>query len=316
MKKTVISMILGLMIFSSTQCYAENGISGTCKWNIDDNGVLTIEPEKGESGTLENWNNDAPWWRSKSDIKEVKFKKKVIATTCYGMFTYCNNLRSADLTGLDTKKVKDMSYMFNRCSNLVEINAKSLNTSNVENMNAMFQECKSLKNIDVSGWNTTNVKYMSLTFSLCSSLTCLNLTKWNTSNVVSMSFMFQSCEKLTSLNLTNFNTSKVKSMNNMFFNCKKLITIFSNATTPSTLKAETFDTLPTINKCKLQVPTASVAKYKAAAGWKKLLVVTAGIESVRTSANNTNKIYNLNGQCISGNVKGITIKNGKKYLVK
>ena len=67
-------------------------------------------------------------------------------------------------------KLTNLSYMFNECYNLKSIDLSSLNTSNVNNMSSMLYRCKSLESIDLSSFNTNNVTNMSCMFIGCSSL--------------------------------------------------------------------------------------------------------------------------------------------------
>lgn len=301
----------------ATNTNIAEGTSGTCKWTIDKNGLLTIQPQSGTIGKLGNWNSMSPWFNNTNDIKKVVFKNKVSATTCNGLFGKCRNLTSIDFTGFDTQSVTNMYAMFSSCSSLKTLDLSNLNTSNVTDMAFMFSECKALTSINVSKFNTSKVTDMKAMFQSCYALTSLDLSSFNTSMVTNMENMFNFDSALKTLKLGNFATSKA-SVSSMFNRCNALTTIYATAATPATMKAETFDTLPTLGKCKLQVPNASLAKYKAAAGWKKLLVVTADIEDIAAPTNNSKQtpVYNLNGQRVSGNAKGIVIINGKKVFVK
>ena len=56
-----------------------------------------------------------------------------------GMFSGCSNLTGADLSGLNTSQVTDMSNMFSFCNSLIDINLGD--TSNVIDMSGMFSNC-------------------------------------------------------------------------------------------------------------------------------------------------------------------------------
>ena len=205
--------------------------SGTCRWMIDAGGCLTIEPlPKTSSGDLSSFD----WLSNKNDITSVVVKKGVRVTrevfysnhglliSASFMFRDCQNLASADLSGLDTSQVTDMSYMFSGCSSLPSLDLSGFDTSQVAHMHDMFQSCSSLASIDLSSFDTSQVEDMSFMFQGCSSLKSLNVTSFGTSKVTSMLGMFNSCTSLESLDLSSFNASSVTTMMVMFGNCPSL----------------------------------------------------------------------------------------------
>ena len=67
-------------------------------------------------------------------------------------------LQSIDLTGIDSSKTKNMSYMFSYNSELIKLDLSSFDTSNVTDMSGMFYNCDNLEKIYVSNlWNTSKV---------------------------------------------------------------------------------------------------------------------------------------------------------------
>ena len=166
-----------------------------------------------------------------------------------GMFSFCIQLKSIDLSNAFTDNLKDTSSMFFKCENLTEINLSNLNFSKLENMNEMFSECHSLKyvnfsnlisnnlkdmsdlfnncyeleKVDLTNFNTYNVNYMNNMFYQCYKIKKLDLSSFNTSNVEKMHNMFYKCHSLTNLDISNFTVNKVKNMNNVFLECKSLI---------------------------------------------------------------------------------------------
>ena len=151
----------------------------------------------------------------------------VLNADCGKMFQGCAKLVSADLRGLNTEDVTDMSDMFRSCGALTMLDLRGLNTAEVKNMTNMFNYCLALTTLDVSSFNTENVISMSGMFYHCAALTTLDVSGFNTANVTDMSNMFIICSELTSLDLSGFNTEKVKSMNYMFASCANLITIYA-----------------------------------------------------------------------------------------
>ncbi len=251
----IISIAISLIIVLNKSSFAAediaSGTSGTCSWVIDSEGVLTIRPTDGVSGTLRLTGNGI-WYDWREQITKVVIEQGVKATgnmyrlfaflpkctemdlleldtsevtNMAGFFTGCSNLMSLDLSNFDTSKVTRMDDMFNSCSNMTTIDLSSFDTSKVTNMESMFSSCSSLISLDLSGFNTINVTNMHFMFRNCSNLINLDVSGLNTSNVTVMSQMFDSCSKLTSLDVSGFDTHNVYAMAGMFAHCNNIITL-------------------------------------------------------------------------------------------
>ena len=145
MKARRLFLILACL-FTSLNISAEiaSGTVGSgnsqCTWVIDDNGVLTIAPSKG-NGTISGWDNsgtvsdtdndsqNAPWHDYCTQIKSVKFAKNVTAAVCRRMFADCENLVSVDFTNLSVTG-KNFNMMFQNCSSLESVDFSKLKTKN------------------------------------------------------------------------------------------------------------------------------------------------------------------------------------------
>ena len=241
----VLSMIVSLIIVLNKSSFAAediaSGTSGTCSWVIDVDGVLTIEPTSGTTGTLASYSSgDGPWYNYRELIRKVIVKPGVKARGCHHLFYRLINCTEMDLSGLDTSATTSMHEMFRDCSKLKSLDLSGFNTSNVSGgtqssngMGFMFFGCSSLKSLDVSSFDTSKLTYMRCMFAYCSSLETLDLSNFNTANVTDMQFMFQGCSKLESINVSSFNTARVTGLYEMFQNCSSLKTLdLSSFSTP------------------------------------------------------------------------------------
>ena len=228
---------------------ATSGTWGTCEWNLDENGVLTISGGVGESvswdsnpwGTImgnitkveitgkisfeENNISLAGLFDSCKNLKEIQGLEKLDTsqvTDMSWMFSKCYSLEELDVSGFDTGNVTNMSYMFDSCDKLTNLNINGLDTSNVTNMWEMFSECLSLEELDVSGFDTSSVTDMGAMFWGCSSLEELDVSGFDTSSVTDMGAMFSRCSSLKKLDVSGFNTSQVINVGGMFDNCSNL----------------------------------------------------------------------------------------------
>jgi len=230
-------------------CIAE-GRCGTCIWKIGEDSVLTISPEDGMSGKLDNWATyyDIPWFSYRQLIKGAIVEAGVSAQNCYDffygmkkcefvdisnlktdgvknfayMFYNCESLTNIDLSHLNTDSAIDMSYMFYNCSQVNALAPNALNTSNNTNFSCMFYGCKSLTSLDLSNFKTSSATNFSEMFKWCSSLEVLNVSGFDTSKGEDFTGMFAECSSLRSLNLDSFDTSKSTEFNAMFYNCSSL----------------------------------------------------------------------------------------------
>ena len=164
--------------------------------------------------------------RKLTSISGIQYLNTSKVVNMRGMFSYCEKLRSVDLSHFNTENVIDMSSLFWYCDGLTSLDVTKFNTAKVTDMGCMFINCKNLTSLDVSKFNTANVADMSSMFKGCSNLTSLDVSHFNTANVTDMSSMFSECSSLTSLDLSNFNTAKVTSMSSMFSECSNLKTVY------------------------------------------------------------------------------------------
>ena len=76
-----------------------------------------------------------------------------------------------------------------------------------------------------------------------------------------------------------------------------------------------------LSNATLHVPAGSVDTYKAAEGWKEfgnIVALSNGDDAIEeiTLDQQSDLIYNLDGVKVDNNYRGISIRNGKKVLVK
>ena len=225
MKKIITLIFIGLSIILPLNSYANiaKGFSGSCKWVIDDEGVLTISPSKREICKLENWGGGVtPWFDYCSKITHVKFEKGVYARTCFGMFRNCSLLETVDFNNLNIDETNDMKCMFSGCSSLKEIDMSSLNTDNVVYMDEMFAYCTSLKSIDLSTFDTYKVITMNRMFYNCTSLEYADVSRFWTYNLAEAKEMFFNCKSLKTVNMHFWDFRGLVNMASMFENCESL----------------------------------------------------------------------------------------------
>lgn len=84
---------------------------------------------------------------------------------------WCNNLESADISGLGSCEVSDASYMFYASTNLKTVSMKGFRFGEDANMNGAFDTCSKLHTIDFAGTDFSNVTLFGGVF-----LSCMNLT--------------------------------------------------------------------------------------------------------------------------------------------
>lgn len=138
--------------------YVEGTINGQVKWKIE-NGVLTVWPANGTSGTLSSFpaGTPLPWRQFAPSITAAQVQGTVnSAGSLAGMFEGCSNMASVDLSGLNLSAASNLSGMFNGCSSLTSVDL-SCTDARVISEN-MFKGCSSLTTLNVSGITATGVK--------------------------------------------------------------------------------------------------------------------------------------------------------------
>ena len=226
-----------------------SGTWGTCAWEIDADGVLTINP--GEGAATEG---TCPWATHAASVRGVVLKSSeetrvVLPEDSSNLFAGLNSASYFDLSGADTSNATNMDGMFSSCPGVTGIldlsmfNTSSVtsmkkmfsglssvtgitfsstfSTAKVTTMEGMFQNCNLLESLDLSGFNTHKVESMDSMFNGCRALSKLDLTVFDTVSVTNMSWMFNS-SSVVSLDLSSFNTANVQSMQGMFDKCSKL----------------------------------------------------------------------------------------------
>ena len=188
MKRIISIIMVTLLTVVSALANIAEGVSGDCKWVIDNDGNLTIYSESDEDAVLGTWVGDsAPWSNYRESITTVAFTSPVVAKTCTNMFKGCKNLNAVYLDNLYTNDVTDMSFMFAGCASLEviefsmsdDMSATSRDnflTDNVTNMASMFEGCKSLQSFYLQNLNVHSVTDFSDMFAGCSSLENMDLT--------------------------------------------------------------------------------------------------------------------------------------------
>lgn len=101
---------------------------------------------------------------------------------------------NADLSDIDTHRIKDMSYLFHNEKDIKNINISNWDTSNVTNMERMFYGCYKF-NSDISSWDVSNVTNMDKMFSQCLEFN-QDLDNWKINDKCSMNWIFSGCNKL------------------------------------------------------------------------------------------------------------------------
>ncbi|WP_025023190.1 BspA family leucine-rich repeat surface protein [Companilactobacillus nodensis] len=213
----------------------DSGTFGTCDWDIDDEGLLTIHAGVLGKG-IGNWVADG---RMNDDITNVVCDPGVVANENSGrLFFGLKNVQTIDVTNLDTSNVVDMSYMFacsyNDANNSLHQNVSLINiiglnnldTSKVQDMHNMFYNDIKLVSLDVSSFDTSNVTDMNNMFFGDSKLVELSgLDKWDTGKVQDFSSIFNYLPLTSMSDIEKWDMSSAVDIGSMFSNMRNLTTL-------------------------------------------------------------------------------------------
>lgn len=126
---------------------------------------------------------------------------------------------------------------------------------------------------------------------------------------------FCNCFELSVITLP----STVRTLDNYVFrNCTKLTRITCLATTSPTANNSAFQSIAP--DATLYVPKGTKTLYAAANVWKRFAdiveIANTDIENIQNTATASTTLYNISGQKVNADYKGIVIVGGKKYLRK
>lgn len=174
-------------------------------------GDVEVKTSKGnvtvKSGTSTRIDEICPVVSGQESITSLVYKGYVPneGLSFYNM----TNLKTVEVSDLNTSNVTDMSNYFSKCVSLdglgvnlpLPMGIKYWDTRKVESFDNMFFRCNSLMILDLRHWNTQKVTHMGLMFAECTKLSNLNLEGWDTRSVNVMVGMFTNCKNMSSLQL-------------------------------------------------------------------------------------------------------------------
>ncbi len=142
--------------------------------------------------------NDFEYIRNYITTNTLKLKEVIVSSenvmeanlpiSLFKLFGGCKSLISVDLNGLNTIKVKDMSFMFFGCDKLKYIKMNEIKTDSLTTISNMFCRCGSLEELD--------------------------MTSFKIDSNVDTNFMFDRCTKLTEATAANLDVCKVLNFSN------------------------------------------------------------------------------------------------------
>lgn len=270
--------------------------------------------------------------RALRDLDLHNFKTDNV-TDMGGMFYECRLLKKLDLSSFNTAKVTNMAQMFCWCFSLEELDISEFDTHRALSMYQMFWNCRSLPAIDVSSFSTSSVDDMSQMFDGCSSLTDIDMSGFNTSRAIDISYMFRNCTSLTKLDISTLKTSRHTDMRGLLKGCNSIteLNVGSNSFSTVAQSGAAFQGVGTLyNPCKLIVNgdfdksvlgTVRHDYNKSSYTWLEghfAEPVTTDIKSITRNNNDidlqTAPAYNLGGQKVDDNHKGLTIGHKRKFI--
>lgn len=91
--------------------------------------------------------------------------------SCAGLFAGCSQLKKADVSGLDTVGVVDMSGLFSGCTRLSDLTGyENWDTGSVQSIYMAFNQTRSLKTVDLRGWDLSGVLNSGWCFQYCGAI--------------------------------------------------------------------------------------------------------------------------------------------------
>ncbi|MBQ7548476.1 MAG: BspA family leucine-rich repeat surface protein, partial [Clostridia bacterium] len=124
----------------------------------------------------------------------IKDGARPSGTSLAGLFYQCENLKTADVKGLDTTGVRSFNHLFSYCQKLQTIDVTGWNTSSVLNMSLVFNYCSALTTITgYEDWDTSSAWTIKFLFNRTSSIQKVDLSRWDLSHITNSGWCFQMC---------------------------------------------------------------------------------------------------------------------------
>ena len=187
------------------------------------------EPKFQKTQVLDMSDVDVSAMKDMSDIFNVvmyQFKNTVNGDNCMDLL---KNIKTLNISGWDTSKVKTFYALFKECEGLERIiGIEDLDVSNAHTISYMFKGCENLAKLDLSKWKVGNVTMMTALFNGCVMLEEIKgIEKWQFSTVGNLSFdsMFNECESLKKIDISNWKVKNVRDCDSMFRRCYELTSI-------------------------------------------------------------------------------------------
>jgi len=121
----------------------------------------------------------------------IKFTKAL--TNLEGLFSNIKELRTADFSKFNSKKIKNMNKLFSNCTNLEKVNFTNFESKNLLTMDYCFENCSQLIEIDLNSFNTPKLLSMNSAFKGCSNLLSLNIKNFIINSNVNTDNIFEGC---------------------------------------------------------------------------------------------------------------------------
>lgn len=244
-------------------------------------------------------------------IDGLRFLNTSKVTNMEGMFGYCTQIPSLDLSYFDTRNVENMKDMFKVCLKLESLDVSAFNTAKVTNMAGMFDTCTNLASLDLSRFDTSSVTDMHSMFSYTNHLNTLNLTYFNTSQVTDMSNMFEG-SNVQSIDLSHFDTHNVTKMARMFaeFNFNGSLDLSHFDTSNVTTMYEMF------MGCKLQSINLSSFDTRNVTDMTRMFYICLNLEELDLKSFHTGKLASMKEMfAFCGNLERLILENFDTSLI-
>jgi|GEM_PF-2857939 len=227
----------------STVTLPQGGTYGTCTWEVDVNGKLTIAPANGFIGTMPSLINEDDKFEAymqgmlsglsgfftKSDLTDPESYYFFARSAPDSVGSWPWNARSnPDLA----KAITSVKIENGVRPSITKFTYPYINTCDISDMFYGLENCVTMdvSGLDISGVSKKlNSLYMNNTFANCSSLKeIIGIENWRPNAIYQTSYMFSGCESLVSLEIPYWyfsdNDDPVKA-DNMFKDCVNLTSL-------------------------------------------------------------------------------------------
>ena len=305
-----------------------SGTFGTCDWNIDVAGKLSITKQAGNvSGVLGTIKYDRdrpvdlPWQDYITQITSVYIDENIMTSNnASDIFSIMPNVTTIDVSNLNVKyatkflrmfandpkltsivglgnwnlsSAEDMQQLFSGDTLLTDVSGiGNWNLSNVISLQSLFFGVEKINIEELKNWDTSHISNIYGIFEKTEITDFSPIENWDVSNITDFRYVFYENPSVTKIDVSKWQTSSAGALDGMFEDCSSLTEIIG---------LEYFDTSNVTNLTNLFMNSSKITSLSGVENWDTSNVISmsatfrgcSGLKDLNLSHWNTSNVTTM-----------------------